>query len=162
MNFSTVPPYRSIVLRHRVKYSESSSRMLSGSLCSDRVVKPTRSANSTVTRRRSESPRIGRRSGARSGLRGMCLERGPARGAEAAAGGALHPAGVTDQDLGCATLTTEALARREHGRAGAAAAHPLTRSGAPPTAGRTARSGARRVAGAWESDPAASRLRARR
>ena len=53
MNFSTVPPYRVMTSVARSKYVDRSSRTASGSRPSDRVVNPTRSANSTVTSRRS-------------------------------------------------------------------------------------------------------------
>ncbi len=53
MNFSTVPPYRPMTVRASSKYSERSSRTASASRPSAIVVNPTRSANSTVTKRRS-------------------------------------------------------------------------------------------------------------
>src|SRR5690242_5314171 len=53
MNFSTVPPYRSMSWRASSKYRERSSRTSSGSRDSESVVNPTRSAKSTETRRRS-------------------------------------------------------------------------------------------------------------
>src|SRR6266545_4050865 len=49
MNFSTVPPKRSISDRRRAKYGESMARTSSGSSCSARPVKPTRSAKKTLT-----------------------------------------------------------------------------------------------------------------
>ncbi len=55
MNFSTVPPYRAITCRHVSKYCESRSLTSSGSRFSERAVNPTRSANSTETRRRSDT-----------------------------------------------------------------------------------------------------------
>ena len=53
MNFSTVPPYSSIRRRQMSKYRERSSRTSSASRDSESGVNPTRSANSTETRRRS-------------------------------------------------------------------------------------------------------------
>src|SRR6266705_7980 len=53
MNFSTVPPYREITVRQLSKYRDSRSRTSSESRDSESAVKPTRSANSTETRRRS-------------------------------------------------------------------------------------------------------------
>src|SRR6266498_2262820 len=58
MNFSTVPPWRSMARRSRVKYELRVARTSSGSERSERVVKPTRSQKSTVTTLRS-SPRVG-------------------------------------------------------------------------------------------------------
>ena len=54
MNFSTVPPYSEIRRRHVSKYRESSSRTSSASRDSLSEVNPTRSANRTVTKRRSD------------------------------------------------------------------------------------------------------------
>ncbi len=53
MNFSTTPPWRSMMPRVVSKYCERSSRTASGSRSSENVVKPTRSANRIVTSRRS-------------------------------------------------------------------------------------------------------------
>ena len=53
MNFSIVPPYRVISLRQVSKYRVRSSLTSSESRDSESVVNPTRSANSTETRRRS-------------------------------------------------------------------------------------------------------------
>src|SRR6188472_3026000 len=53
MNFSTTPPYRPTMIRHRSKYADNSSRTSSESLDSDNGVKPTRSPNSTDVTRRS-------------------------------------------------------------------------------------------------------------
>ena len=49
MNFSTVPPKDSIVVRTRAKYGAWMARTSSGSSCSERAVKPTRSTKRTVT-----------------------------------------------------------------------------------------------------------------
>src|SRR5919108_732165 len=53
MNFSTVPPNRSISRWTRGRYAASVSRTSSGSARSNRAVESTRSQNSTVTTRRS-------------------------------------------------------------------------------------------------------------
>ncbi len=53
MNFSTVPPKRSSSFRRRWWYGASSARTSSGSICSARDVKPTRSAKTTVMTLRS-------------------------------------------------------------------------------------------------------------
>src|ERR1700736_1738388 len=53
INLSTEPPYRAMTLRAVSKYRVRTSRTSSGSRLSDRVVKPTRSAKSTDTTRRS-------------------------------------------------------------------------------------------------------------
>src|SRR6185503_1084380 len=53
MNFSTVPPYRPITSEARSKYRLRTSRTSSASFSSANGVKPTRSANRTLTRRRS-------------------------------------------------------------------------------------------------------------
>ena len=55
MNFSTVPPKRSSSSRRRAWYGRRSERTSSGSICSARDVKPTRSAKRTVTTFRSSS-----------------------------------------------------------------------------------------------------------
>jgi hypothetical protein len=53
MNFSTVPPYRPMIVPATSKYSDSSSRTASGSRDSASGVNPTRSQNSTEHTRRS-------------------------------------------------------------------------------------------------------------
>ena len=53
MNFSTVPPYRPMTVRHRSKYPVSSSRTSSASRDSDSDVNPTRSPKRTDVTRRS-------------------------------------------------------------------------------------------------------------
>jgi hypothetical protein len=64
MNFSTVPPYRPITVRHWPKYRDRSSRTSSASRDSDSVVNPTRSPNSTEVTRRSAIGRSGSGGGA--------------------------------------------------------------------------------------------------
>src|SRR6478735_117548 len=59
MNFSTTPPYRPTMIRHRSKYADNSSRTSSESLDSDNGVKPTRSPNSTDVTRRSATGAAG-------------------------------------------------------------------------------------------------------
>ena len=49
MNFSTVPPWRSIAVRISSKYRRRSGFSTSGSCCSAKEVEPTRSQNSAVT-----------------------------------------------------------------------------------------------------------------
>src|SRR3989475_279317 len=56
MNFSTVPPYRVISSRIAAKKRAISARIGSGSSCLVTRVEPARSANSTVTTRRSAAP----------------------------------------------------------------------------------------------------------
>src|SRR4051812_19174868 len=53
MNFSMVPPYEPMICAAVAKYRSRSSRTVSASRDSERVVKPTRSANRIDTRRRS-------------------------------------------------------------------------------------------------------------
>ena len=55
MNFSTVPPWRSIVARRSAKYRRIRVRSASGSVVSPSCVDPTRSAKRTVTTFRSAS-----------------------------------------------------------------------------------------------------------
>ena len=66
MNFSTVPPRRSTCRRRTVWYGSSSRRTSSGSSRSARLVKPTRSAKSTVT---CGAPRAKRRAPGRAARR---------------------------------------------------------------------------------------------
>jgi hypothetical protein len=73
MNFSTVPPKRSSSERRRWWYGASSARTSSGSICSAREVKPTRSANRTVTTLRSS-----RAAGSSNGLPQEKQNRAPA------------------------------------------------------------------------------------
>jgi hypothetical protein len=77
MNFSTSPPCRSTICLAASKYLDRSSRTSSASRCSESVVKPTRSANRTDTRRRSVAGPVplgataaGGASGRASALRG--------------------------------------------------------------------------------------------
>jgi hypothetical protein len=78
MNFSTTPPYRSMIVRDLAKYSDSSSRTTSGSRDSDSGVNPTRSQNSTEHTRRSATGFVSGSGGAVAGDAGAVDGAAPA------------------------------------------------------------------------------------
>ena len=119
-NFSTVPPWRSMIARRSSKYRRMRARSASGSVDSPSAVEPTRSQKRTVTTLRCSRAGSTRR------------ERCRARHAEARLGGVLAPAART-----ATTATSLRAPEREARRAPLAIGVPRrrcpsARAGRPP------------------------------